>query len=448
MKAHVRLFGLAYSLAVAPAAMVPPGLPSLVKDDVERRAIDLAEAGQRLYLQDKPARRSRCWRLDQLGNRHPLEGFDELRRRTDKGLRAAAQIAAFWRREQGRPGHQLDAAEFFDHFADTTSYSRPFVARDGDPQGDPAWPRLEIVDTIGILGGVAEDEANADRSLPWGEVYAVRRERRRRRGAGALRGRRPGRADQDLQLRLANGGDAAAYSRLLLMVPGRRHPASSAGSISATWRCRPAAALELDFGPGTADGAFQLQRPALAQPVGGAAQVRDLVLPPFRIVGSHQETRLDEQGPDDFGNWYRPNRHGNGMTYLFNRPPLAEEAGSAAVWKIVSRLQRASPTSGGRLRAPPSRPASPPGCSPTASGWSTCATSGLVGAQIDASTQATLLHAPAPGSRRHLSTTSSAIRLLGGGAAAGGRDRAAAHRRPGRRPGGAGHRRRGGRRQG
>ena len=55
----VRLLGLAYSLATAPAGAAPAGLPHPLKADVERRAIDLGEAGQRLYLQEQAPRVAR-----------------------------------------------------------------------------------------------------------------------------------------------------------------------------------------------------------------------------------------------------------------------------------------------------------------------------------------------------------------------------------------------------
>jgi hypothetical protein len=71
-RAHNRFFGLAYSLAVAPAALTPSGLPRVIKTDVERRAIDFAQAGMRTYLKEPLLESLEVLALDNLGNRAPL----------------------------------------------------------------------------------------------------------------------------------------------------------------------------------------------------------------------------------------------------------------------------------------------------------------------------------------------------------------------------------------
>ena len=86
LRAETRFLGLAYSLAVAPAALTPQGLPRVIKSDVERRAIDFAQAGMRTYLHEPLLEALEVLALDSLGNRQPLAEIDELRRGTGKGL--------------------------------------------------------------------------------------------------------------------------------------------------------------------------------------------------------------------------------------------------------------------------------------------------------------------------------------------------------------------------
>src|SRR5262249_20687041 len=77
---NVRLLGLAYSLASAPQGLAPAGLPRVITSDVVRRAVDLGEAGQRLFLKDGMLESLEVLALDQLGNRDVLEEYDALRR--------------------------------------------------------------------------------------------------------------------------------------------------------------------------------------------------------------------------------------------------------------------------------------------------------------------------------------------------------------------------------
>ena len=77
-------------------------MPHVIPDDVKKRAVDLGEAGQRLFLDwgHDVLESLEVLLLDQLGNRHHLAAFDELRRRTCKGVECADEFAALLRLEQ------------------------------------------------------------------------------------------------------------------------------------------------------------------------------------------------------------------------------------------------------------------------------------------------------------------------------------------------------------
>lgn len=310
-RAHTRFLGLAWSLAVAPAALTPPGLPRVIKSDVERRAVEFAEAGRRTFLGEPVLEALEVLALDYLGNRHPLVEIDELRRRIPKGQAFGVELGRLLRASQAEGG--LDAEELFDHFAATTTYTAPYlgallVAEDGSatPLG------LEIVrlgPADGTLGGGL-------RTLPFAELFEVRA------GAGgatvplALIGHVE-LADEFLVV-LRNDSGSDENARLLLVLPSadgvedRRIEAgpvevAAGGAVALRVGARVAEPRWSDLSTGA----------EIPAPIGSEVIER----PPFRLIGAVQDFRLAEDGPDEFGNWLRPNRHGNGVLYLFNRPP-------------------------------------------------------------------------------------------------------------------------------
>ncbi|HTR03796.1 MAG TPA: hypothetical protein VMN82_11410, partial [Thermoanaerobaculia bacterium] len=170
----VRLLGLAYSLATAPAGAAPAGLPHPLKADVERRAVDLGEAGQRLYLQEMLLESLEALALDQLGNRQDLPEYDGLRRALDRGAQASTALGDLFRQEQ--QNRNLTASDLLDHFTSTMSYGRPWMAAALVPNGSQPAPALEVGQVSGSvtasLSGTSED-ASRTRGVPYGEVYAI-----------------------------------------------------------------------------------------------------------------------------------------------------------------------------------------------------------------------------------------------------------------------------------
>lgn len=83
---------LGQALCAATAASLPPGVRRLDADIVERRIIELAEAGQRLRYGDAPERILLDLALDWHGGRTPSLGFDQILRETAAG----AELASAW----------------------------------------------------------------------------------------------------------------------------------------------------------------------------------------------------------------------------------------------------------------------------------------------------------------------------------------------------------------
>ena len=355
--ANVRLLGLAYSLATAPSASVPAGLLAPTRRDVERRAIDLAEAGQRLFLQDQRLESLEALLLDQLGNRQVLVEFDALRRRLEKGRASAAALGDLLREDQrdAPAGRGFSAAALLHHLGETMSYARPFLAAtviSSSPQLDPPILEIRRSDPGGVTAlGNLTDPASVSaalipvRTLPFGEVYSIRETED---GEGkvplAIVGHLDPAASYRILLHAPAAGPAAGDLRAILPVP-----------ISGTNR---SGFVEVDFGsvrmqPG------EVYEALVVQPAGGAATIdfrllfegtttvvdgispaaSDVALPDFRILGAVQDFRMGEGEPDAFGNVHRPNRYGNGVTYLFNRPAGKESAEVAGNYRDRSTLQ-------------------------------------------------------------------------------------------------------------
>ncbi len=332
-RAHTRFLGLAYSLAVAPAALTPPGLPRVIKSDVERRAVDFAQAGMRTYLHEPLLESLEVLALDYLGSRHPLLELDELRRSTEKGLALGGELGRLFRIQQD--ARALTADELLDHFAETTTYTSPYLAALLVPDGGSEQLRLAVRSTVeGLTGSLAgfHGQPGPVRTLPFGEVFAVRR-----LGGGAdlvpLAVVGHVGLDQVLEVVVENPGPHPANGRLVVVLPE--------GDGSEDRR------LELDDLAVPAGGSVVLRvgaaiadpRPvdgATGAPAGGAPDDRLVVRPRFRLIGAVQDFRLKEEGPDFFGNMHRPNRYGNGVVYLFNRPPDKARAEDPAYFRIRS----------------------------------------------------------------------------------------------------------------
>ncbi len=345
LRANVRFLGLAYSLAVAPSAYIPPDLPHVIRTDVERRAIDFGEAGLRTFAGEPLLESLEVLALDQLGNRDPLAELDELRRRLAKGEAAAEEMAALLRHEQEARG--LDALELLDHFASTASYTAPWLAATLVPDGSAPLPTLELrrptEDGLGRLSGPAgglDGTVPVVRTLPYGDVFEVHET-----ASGGARvplavvGHLE--AAETFEVVLRNDGSVTAAGHLVLVLPDDGDPRDFRRLDLGHVQVAPGDAVAVEAGistPSPGQGGFTSYHLATGAPAGGSAAQSPVDRPPFRLIGAVQDFRLKESGPDALGNVYRPNRYGNGLLYLFNRPPDASDLDPAS-FRIRSSFQ-------------------------------------------------------------------------------------------------------------
>ncbi|MHB8797109.1 MAG: carboxypeptidase regulatory-like domain-containing protein, partial [Thermoanaerobaculia bacterium] len=338
--ANVPLLGLAYSLAVAPPGAIPTDLPRLVKSDVERRAVDLAEAGQRLFLGEERLPSLEALLLDQLGNRHVLPEFDQLRRTLEKGRTSAEGLASFLRQEQ--EVRSLAASELLGHFAGTMSYARPYLAATLESAGPGTAPTLEVRKLNGVTGvtylAYAAGDPRALRSLSFGETYDVLDRPGGPRAPLAVVGRLSAEAGYSIVVHGAASGTTMPVT-LSFVAPAP----SGDGFVRVSFppfAVPPRDAWAVDVVRAEADGRpleYSLYHLATGTPVSGVpgADVLDVERPPFRLVGARQDFVLDP--------------YGSGVWYLFNRPPARTDAETESHYEVQTDFRGLDTTSSGTI---------------------------------------------------------------------------------------------------
>ena len=123
ISANLQLLGLGYSLATAPLTAALAQHPHVIKSDVFQRAVDIARAGQRVFL-GEPMRDSLAhMQLDVLGSSLQLDEWDALRRQEKSGRIAAASVAR--ELETALGSGTLD--DFVSRFASVTAWRAPYL---------------------------------------------------------------------------------------------------------------------------------------------------------------------------------------------------------------------------------------------------------------------------------------------------------------------------------
>lgn len=312
--ANLQLFGLGYSLAIAPLNKHTARHPRVIQSDVFTRAQEIALAGQRIFvsrasadiddpiedrgpianlaldLLDNPER------VDQLARIPMLSEWDELRRREDSGRRAGAAMA----RELERV-FALPPAGFVDEFAAATAHRTPFLLAYAHGPPVAGNDRPYALSASGVISTAtldvpAEAAGGWVRDLPLGELTRL--------NLGGETGElaRVGRWSETLRIRVV----PAAPSFMLHLL----YPDSQDG---VTLRAELAISGAIPGEPVY----FDLERGSRSIVVkGGTAvpQIETVSLPPLRVIAAAQDLHLDTSG--------------HVVTLLFNRPvdvPTAQQ---------------------------------------------------------------------------------------------------------------------------
>ena len=181
LDAQLGLFGIGYGLATAPLNKQTAKFPRIITTDVFTRAVDLARAGERMFIGEDHRDSLATLSLDLLGNATPLAEWDQFRRQEmedpagdiarNASAALATELASAYAGSDGR------LTDFSQRFAAATAYRTPYVlalAHGSAPSTSRAYP-IQIVSntTSGVLDVPSSAAANWKRQIPYGDAYAL-----------------------------------------------------------------------------------------------------------------------------------------------------------------------------------------------------------------------------------------------------------------------------------
>jgi len=161
------LIGEAYSISTTPPSSLPKGLPYISRNSVKIRAIELAEAGQRLEYGDELISSLEVLLLDWLGNRTNDISFDQLRRLTSKGKRFAEGMSEIFNETL----KTINIKDFQRSFAENCSYKNPFLSA-ALSSGLRKTCYLKINDEFS--NKLSIQGSNFLREIPYGEIFSLK----------------------------------------------------------------------------------------------------------------------------------------------------------------------------------------------------------------------------------------------------------------------------------
>jgi hypothetical protein len=167
--------GIAYSLATAPLNKTTAKFPRLVTSDVFTRAVDIARAGERIFIGEDRRDSLANLSLDLLGNAAPLAEWDQFRRQeiadpSGDATRAATKaMATELASAFGADGTFNGMA---DRFASATSDRGPYLlalARGAKSGSAPSFA-IRVDSGSQVLDGIT---SNWKRDIPYGDLSAL-----------------------------------------------------------------------------------------------------------------------------------------------------------------------------------------------------------------------------------------------------------------------------------
>ncbi|HVR44514.1 MAG TPA: Ig-like domain-containing protein [Thermoanaerobaculia bacterium] len=292
LTAQLRLLGLGWSIATSPLNPTTARFPRVIRTDVFSRAVDLARAGQYVFLGASESEALGGLALDLLGNGVELAEWDELRRAERAGREAGAALA----RRIEATGSAATHASLLDALAAANAHRGAFLAAavSGAPTGAERPFALSVRGLassrrLDVPGEAAEGWV---RQLPWGELSRLDL------GGAAGELALVGRWSEDLEVSVTP--EAAGPVRIDLVWPG-----ASAGSVlraSLELVATAGAPLAIALSPG--EGEIRAVDPLGA--IAGVASASEVIAPPLAVAGARQDLHLDPTGRK--------------VSLLFNRP--------------------------------------------------------------------------------------------------------------------------------
>ncbi|MCK5058547.1 MAG: carboxypeptidase regulatory-like domain-containing protein, partial [Candidatus Aminicenantes bacterium] len=277
------LLGEAYSIATVPPGGLPENLPYVTRDAVATRILDLAEAGQRVYLGEPVLNSVEVLALDWQGNRQEDLPFDILRRLTTKGTKFAAEIALQF--NQYLTGNGVP--DFHEHFAETCSYKNPFASALLSFNEGPRTAVLKITDFYQNV--LSYDGDSLTRDIPYGEMYCLRDDSESPVDFALM-----GTIDENGYTIEVNGRESGTFDLSLLVAD------SGDGFIQVFFsgiECRPGSRSSITVKTGTAT--FSLSTDLNGDGISDVShdgEVHPIQKPGFRLIGAVQDCSAHPAG--------------------------------------------------------------------------------------------------------------------------------------------------------
>ncbi|MGA7617237.1 MAG: carboxypeptidase regulatory-like domain-containing protein, partial [Thermoanaerobaculia bacterium] len=288
LDAQLGLLGVGYSLATAPFTKQTAKFPRIVTTDVFTRAVDIARAGERIFIGEDPRDALANLSLDLLGNQSPLPEWDQFRRQEeadpagDVARNAANALGNEISTAFGADGTFTDLAS---RIAGAAGYRDPwFLASVRGPSSSGSSPlHLKLSSPDGSMSGTGS-AASWVRTIPRGEILPLSASAES--GELALVGSSPGAIDLEIT------ASEAVSGTLDLVFPSADGTSLIHASAPVNAAAGQVFTLSIRNGLVTSgDLAFLTDTP---------------VVEPLRIVAARQDLHLDADG--------------HVVTVLLNRP--------------------------------------------------------------------------------------------------------------------------------
>ncbi|HEV2720665.1 MAG TPA: hypothetical protein VG323_11650, partial [Thermoanaerobaculia bacterium] len=182
LDADLGYLGIAYSLATAPLNNQTAKFPRLIQSDVFTRAVDVARAGERMFIGEDPRASLSNYCLDILGNDKPLAEWDQFMRQqasdpadeNARGLESAigAELSTAFAQSSG------NFNDMADRFAGSTTDRGPYVlALVHGPKSGTAASAFDVKVVSTATGQTLDVDATQTsgwkRQIAWGGMYPL-----------------------------------------------------------------------------------------------------------------------------------------------------------------------------------------------------------------------------------------------------------------------------------
>ncbi|HYC60809.1 MAG TPA: carboxypeptidase regulatory-like domain-containing protein [Thermoanaerobaculia bacterium] len=302
---YLQILGLGYSLATSSLTPATAKLPRVIKSDVYRRAVDIAQAGQAIFLANGAEGAEfgalAGMSIDLLGNQAELSQWDTLRRQEKYARFAGAAVT----RELERTGLKNSATleTFTDNFGKAMSHRDGYVAALVHGAATQAHARPYALSIRGATSGrridiPAEAESGWIRDLPYAELTQINAPQIGRQGELALVGRW---TTEDLEVIVTP--NVSGPFRLELLFPNTTDGSTMRAHFDTMGTVGEPLRIPLSRGMTTVNALM------LNGGIGATTSAAAVPLELLRVVGIRQDLYLDENG--------------HKVSVLFNRPVAA-----------------------------------------------------------------------------------------------------------------------------